>query len=244
MQGKNRSRRGTGHLYQKDDRWYGQWYVRGKRTKRSLGPVRQAGASDGLTRRQAQARMLEAMAATDSPPAPVTERLTVEEVALDLGGGDAFTEMVAGRVIEALEENATCTREQLVTPAHEAAQWGWCDPDGGPPSVQGVSWVVGDVLRRAEAYGLIDHTPDPADPKSWRTLISLNPAGRLVVGRGRSDVVGRAVYVFDYGDEWRVMLTLRERIEGSSAIPRVSDRRGTAPPQYPPLEEEEPWPES
>src|SRR5450755_3048808 len=60
MQGKTRSRRGTGHLYQKDDRWYGQWYVRGKRVKRSLGPVRQPGADDGLTKRQAQARMLEA----------------------------------------------------------------------------------------------------------------------------------------------------------------------------------------
>ena len=80
MQGKNRSRRGTGHLYQKDDRWYGQWYVRGKRVKRSLVPVRQPGTSDGLTKRQAQARMLDAMAKTDSAPAPVTERLTVEEV--------------------------------------------------------------------------------------------------------------------------------------------------------------------
>ena len=79
MQGKKRSRRGTGHLYQKDDRWYGQWYVRGNRVKRSLGPVRQPGTTDGLTQRQAQARMLEAMAATDSAPAPVTERLTVEE---------------------------------------------------------------------------------------------------------------------------------------------------------------------
>jgi integrase len=80
MQAKKRSRRGTGHLYQKDDRWYGQWYVRGKRVKRSLGPVRQPGGNDGLTMRQAQARMLETMAATDSAPAPVTERLTVEEV--------------------------------------------------------------------------------------------------------------------------------------------------------------------
>jgi len=80
MQGKNRSRRGTGHLYQKDDRWYGQWYVRGTRIKRSLGPVRQPGAADGLTKRQAQARMVEAMTETNSAPAPVTERLTVEEV--------------------------------------------------------------------------------------------------------------------------------------------------------------------
>ena len=119
------------------------------------------------------------------------------ELGLDLGGGDAFTEMVAERVVEALEESATCTREQLVAPAHESAQWGWRGPDGGPPSEQGVSYVVGDVLCRGEAYGLVDHQPDPAQPKSWRTLISLSPAGRMVLGRGRTEVTGRVVYVFD-----------------------------------------------
>jgi Plasmid pRiA4b ORF-3-like protein len=249
------------------------------------------------------------------------------EFGLDLGGGDAFTEMVAERVVETLEESATCTREQLVAPAHEAAQWGWRGPDGGPPSEQGVSYVVGDVLCRGEAYGLVDHQPDPAQPKSWRTLISLSPAGRMVLGRGRTEVTGRGVYVFDaellnvdgvsatvavaghehltalhdgiqqafkwendhlysfwldgqfwgeaaaqreipgapdaesktadvpidelrlkggariayvfdYGDDWRVMLTLRERIDGGGPLPRVSERRGTAPPQYPALDDE------
>lgn len=62
------------------------------------------------------------------------------ELGLDLDGGDLFTAMVAGVVVEELAENAPCTREQLVTPAHEAAQWGWRGPDGGPPSEQGVSW--------------------------------------------------------------------------------------------------------
>jgi hypothetical protein len=60
----------------------------------------------------------------------------------------------------------------------------------------------------------------------------------------RLKIGARLAYVFDYGDDWRVMLTLRKRVEGSGAIPRVSDRRGTAPPQYPPLDEEEPRPES
>ena len=249
------------------------------------------------------------------------------EFGLDLGGGDAFTAMVADRVVEALVESATCTREELVAPAHEEAQWGWSDPDGNAPNEQGVSWVVGDVLCRGEAYGLIDRSPDPADPHRWRTLISLSPAATFVLARRRTEVTGRTVflfdaellnvsgvnakvavaghehltalhdaiqqaftwendhlysfwvdgqfwgdaaaervvpgapdtdsktadvpvdelrlkigaeiaYVFDYGDEWRVMLTLRERINGSDAIPRVSDRRGTAPPQYPPLEDE------
>jgi hypothetical protein len=44
--------------------------------------------------------------------------------------------------------------------------------------------------------------------------------------------------VFDYGDEWRVMLTLRGRIEHvGAASPRVIERCGTAPPQYPPQDE-------
>ena len=249
------------------------------------------------------------------------------DLGLDLGGGDPFTTMVANVVVKELEENAMCTREQLGRMAHEAAQWGWRGPDGGPPSEQGVSWVVGDVLCRGEAYGLVDHQPDPAEPKSWRTLVSLSPAGRMVLGRSRTDVSGRAVfvfdaemlnvggvsakvaiagherltalhdaiqqafnwendhlysfwldgqfwgdaaaervipgapdtdsktadvpidelrlevgariaYVFDYGDDWRVMLTLRERIDGGGPLPRVSERRGTAPPQYPPLDDE------
>jgi hypothetical protein len=240
----------------------------------------------------------------------------------DLGGGDPFTAMVANIVVEELEEYASRTREQLVRSAHEAAQWGWRGSDGGPPSEQGVSWVVGDILCRGEAYGLVDHQPDAAEPKSWRTLISLSPAGRLVLGHSRTDVTGRDLfvfdaellnvggvsarvavaghehltalhdaiqqafnweddhlysfwldgqfwgdaaaervipgasdtdsktaevpidelrlkvgariaYVFDYGDDWRVMLTLREHIDGGGPLPRVSERRGTAPPQYP-----------
>src|SRR5665213_2135009 len=41
--------RGTGAVFQKGDRWYGQWYVRRKLVKRSLGPVRMTGSRDGLT---------------------------------------------------------------------------------------------------------------------------------------------------------------------------------------------------
>ena len=81
------------------------------------------------------------------------------DLGLDLGGGDPFTAMVANVVVEELEENAPCTREQLVRPAHEAAQWGWRGPDGGPPSEQGVSWVVGDVLCEARRTGWSTTSP-------------------------------------------------------------------------------------
>jgi hypothetical protein len=49
----------------------------------------------------------------------------------------------------------------------------------------------------------------------------------------------RIAYVFDYGDEWRVELTLRERDEADGGqYPRILSREGTAPRQYPPLEDE------
>jgi hypothetical protein len=42
--------------------------------------------------------------------------------------------------------------------------------------------------------------------------------------------------VFDFGDEWRVRLTLRERVAAEPAdYPRVLALRGTPPPQYEPL---------
>lgn len=77
---RQRRPRGTGAVLEKGNRWYGQWYVRGRLIKRSLGPVRQPGSRDGLTRTQAEARLREVMLQTDSAPPPVTERMTVAEV--------------------------------------------------------------------------------------------------------------------------------------------------------------------
>jgi Plasmid pRiA4b ORF-3-like protein len=43
----------------------------------------------------------------------------------------------------------------------------------------------------------------------------------------------RIAYVFDYGDNWEVELTVAEiRDAGDESLPRVVERRGEAPPQY------------
>jgi hypothetical protein len=48
----------------------------------------------------------------------------------------------------------------------------------------------------------------------------------------------RIAYVFDFGDEWRVRLTLREtRPTEGRDYPRVLERIGSAPPQYADLDE-------
>ena len=77
---RQRRPRGTGAVVEKGNRWYGQWYVRGRLVKRSLGPMRQPGSRDGLTRTQAEVRLRELMLETDSAPPPVTERVTIAEV--------------------------------------------------------------------------------------------------------------------------------------------------------------------
>ena len=43
----------------------------------------------------------------------------------------------------------------------------------------------------------------------------------------------KIAYIFDFGNEWRVLLTLSERTEpDGDALPRVLARVGRAPPQY------------
>lgn len=77
---RQRRPRGTGAVFDKGNRWYGQWYYRGKLVKRSLGPMRQPGTRDGLTRTQAEARLRELMLETNAAPPPVAERMTVAQV--------------------------------------------------------------------------------------------------------------------------------------------------------------------
>ena len=101
--------RGTGSVFEKGNRWYGQWYARGRLIKRSLGPVRQAGTRDGLTKGQAQARLRELMAETDSSPPPVAERLTVGQV------GERLIKQLAlkGRKASTTENYATYLRVDI-----------------------------------------------------------------------------------------------------------------------------------
>ena len=55
---------------------------------------------------------------------------------------------------------------------------------------------------------------------------------RLAVGQ-------KLAYLFDFGDEWRVMLTLTKIIPADDgAYPRILASRGEAPPQYPDYEDE------
>jgi len=98
---------GTGTLYVKAGAYYGRWRVGDRRVNRRLGPVRQPGSRDGLTRREAEAelrRQVEAVTVT-----PSCERLTVGEA------GERLAEQleVKGRKTSTVEAASSHVRVHL-----------------------------------------------------------------------------------------------------------------------------------
>ena len=74
---------GTGSLYSRKDMrgretWYAKVRIDGRQVKRVVGPKREAGARDGLTRRQAEARLRRLLDELAAAPR-VVERMTVNE---------------------------------------------------------------------------------------------------------------------------------------------------------------------
>ena len=103
---------GTGSLSVRSSRragetWYAQIWLDGRRVKRALGPKRQPGSSDGLTRAQAERKLRQLLDQAKPPPA---ERLTVEEV-----GSLLLTHLeILGRKPSTLENYESYLRVHLV----------------------------------------------------------------------------------------------------------------------------------
>ena len=49
----------------------------------------------------------------------------------------------------------------------------------------------------------------------------------------------RLAYVFDFGDEWRALVSVAEVGAVEGPLPRIVETRGEPPPQYPPFDEDE-----
>jgi hypothetical protein len=74
-------RYGTGNLRIRRGSWYGQWWIGDRRIQRKLGPVRQPGTREGLTRKMAEVELRRVMAATN--PAPSTDEVTFTDAAAE-----------------------------------------------------------------------------------------------------------------------------------------------------------------
>ncbi len=115
---------------------------------------------------------------------------------------------------------------QHLTALHDAIQeaFGWLDDHLYS------FWLDGGFFSDAPgAEYTTPVTPDEGPPTADLPIAELG----LRVGQE----VG---YMFDFGDEWRVRLTVegRHEPEHTAEYPRVLELRGTPPPQYPPLDED------
>jgi hypothetical protein len=114
--------------------------------------------------------------------------------------------------------------DQQLTALHDATQeaFGWYDDRLNS------FWLGGDFWGEKELEFTTPETPDEGTRTADVPLAELD----LVVG-------AKIAYVFDFGDDWRVRLTLREQAQpDGGTYPRVLQRDGIAPPQYPGSDED------
>ena len=112
---------------------------------------------------------------------------------------------------------------QPLTALHDAIQqaFGWYDDHLYS------FWLDGSFFGSDEVELTTPDTPDEGIATADVPLAELD----LHLGQ-------RIGYVFDFGDDWRVRLTVRERVTAEPGDhPRVLELRGTPPPQYAALED-------
>ena len=105
---------------------------------------------------------------------------------------------------------------QPLTALHDAIQqaFGWWDDHLYSFWLDGSFWGDHELT-----------TPDAPDGDAATADV---PIGELGLSIGQ-----QIAYVFDFGDDWRVRLTVRERVVAEALDhPRVLELRGTPPPQY------------
>jgi hypothetical protein len=161
---------------------------------------------------------------------PLTLELTAAGHRLAASGPHAPATIVAARGDAALVFDAellnmrgvrarlAVLERQPLTALHDAIQcaFGWWDDHLYS------FWLDGSFFG-ADEFELT--TPDTPDEGVATADVPLAELG-LRIGQ-------RLGYVFDFGDEWRVRLTVRERIAAEACEhPRVLQIHGTPPPQY------------
>jgi hypothetical protein len=181
----------------------------------ALQPVLCRAEGYGLVRRHREPLTIELTAAGQrlaavQPPAPHTITAAPGDAALVL---DAELLNVRG-----VRARLAVLERQPLTAVHDAIQqaFGWYDDHLYS------FWLDGSFFGSDEVELTSPDTPDEG------VATADVPLAELDVRPGQ-----RIGYVFDFGDDWRVRLTVRERVTAEpGGHPRVLELRGTPPPQY------------
>jgi len=118
--------------------------------------------------------------------------------------------------------------DQTLADLHGALQdaFGWADDHLYAFWLDGVHWSP-----RGVEFTEPHHARELDDPETRSARVRL---GDLMLEPGQ-----KIAYVFDFGDEWRVELTVaRIDADDGGVYPRLLESVGEAPPQYPALEED------
>jgi hypothetical protein len=173
----------------------------------ALQPVLALAEGYGLVRRDGARLTLELTAAGHRLAAIEPGAAAAGDMALVL---DAQLVNVRG-----VQARVAVLERQPLTALHDAIQqaFGWYDDHLYSFWLDGRFWGEDEVTSPV--------VPDEAERTADVPIAELD----LRVGQ-------RIAYVFDFGDEWRVRLTVRERVEADGDHPRVLEVHGTPPPQY------------
>lgn len=92
-------------------------------------------------------------------------------------------------------------------------------------------WPDGEFWSRGAPAYMHPYEIEEAGKDGRSAEVPLSDAG-LEIG-------SKLAYIFDFGDEWRIMLTVTalEPADGGG-YPRILPGKGDPPPQYPPLDED------
>ena len=133
--------------------------------------------------------------------------------------------------IEPLDEPVVRTiairEDQTLEQLHEALRlaFGWADAHLYSFWMSGTFWD-----RDADEYT----APFELEERGDRARSARIPVGELGLRKGKT-----IAYVFDFGDEWRLLLKVVDSWEvGDESYPMLVEAEGVAPPQYPELDEE------
>ena len=91
-------------------------------------------------------------------------------------------------------------------------------------------WISGKFWDDTGEYTSPVDKDEALEPKDTADV----PIGKLGLRKGRS-----IAYVFDFGDEWRVLLKVVDRWEaGDESYPMLVEAEGVPPPQYAEIDDE------
>jgi hypothetical protein len=117
--------------------------------------------------------------------------------------------------------------DQTLEQLHEALRlaFGWAD------SHLYSFWLSGKFWDDAGEYTVPYELEKTGKPAASARV----PIGELGLRKGKT-----IAYVFDFGDEWRLLLKVIDRWRaGDESYPMLVEAEGVPPPQYPELDEDE-----